>query len=128
MREIEIGKSRKVALENLGERVGIDEISILVKSILQAEELGVSIVKVLRVQSLELRDKRKDRAEEKAMKAPIKILFPLLFFIFPVQHVSFSSPSNNPWQYLAINEASTIPSCALCDLPDLRKSVSGYII
>jgi len=84
LREIEIGSSRKIALENLAERLDIEAMSMLVKSIIQAEELGVSIVKILRVQSVELREKRKDYAEEQAMKAPIKILFPLLLFIFPV--------------------------------------------
>jgi len=82
--EIEVGKSRKEALRNLANRLDIEPMHMLVKSITQAEELGVSIVKVLRLQSIELREKRKADAEEKAMKAPIKILFPLLFFIFPV--------------------------------------------
>ena len=82
--EVEVGKSRKEALINLANRLDIDPMYMLVKSITQAEELGVSIVKVLRLQSIELREKRKANAEEKAMKAPIKILFPLLFFIFPV--------------------------------------------
>ena len=84
LREIEIGNSRKVALENLASRLEIEAINMVTKSIVQAEDLGVSIVKVLRVQSIELRAKRKDGAEEQAMKAPIKILFPLLLFIFPV--------------------------------------------
>ncbi len=84
LREIEIGKTRKASLENLAHRLDVEAIYMLTKSIIQADELGVSIVKVLRVQSEELRVKRKDSAEEQAMKAPIKILFPLLFFIFPV--------------------------------------------
>lgn len=81
--EIRLGKTRKEALTGLKGRLEFDEIKSLINSILQAEKLGISIVQILRIKSQEEREKRKQRAEEEAMKAPIKILFPLVLFIFP---------------------------------------------
>jgi len=81
--EIRLGKTRKEGLSGVKERLGFDEMKSLINSILQAEKLGISIVQILRIKSKEEREKRKQRAEEEAMKAPIKILFPLVLFIFP---------------------------------------------
>jgi tight adherence protein C len=83
LEELRLGKTRREALIALRERLDLDEIKALVSSLLQAEKLGISIVQILRVKSQEEREKRKQRAEEAAMKAPIKILFPLVLFIFP---------------------------------------------
>lgn len=81
--EIRLGKTRKEALTGVKERLEFDEMKSLINSILQAEKLGISMVQILRIKSQEERSKRKQRAEEEAMKAPIKILFPLVLFIFP---------------------------------------------
>lgn len=81
--EIRLGKTRKEALTEIKERLDFDEMKALINSILQAEKLGISIVQILRIKTHEEREKRRQRAEEAAMKAPIKILFPLVLFIFP---------------------------------------------
>lgn len=81
--EIRLGKTRKEALTGIKNRLQFDEMRTLINSILQGEKLGISIVQILRIKSQEEREKRKQRAEETAMKAPIKILFPLVIFIFP---------------------------------------------
>lgn len=83
LEQIRLGKTRKEGLTGVKERLAFDEIKALINSIIQAEKLGISMVQILRVKSQEEREKRKQRAEEEAMKAPIKILFPLVLFIFP---------------------------------------------
>ncbi|HHY11428.1 MAG TPA: type II secretion system F family protein [Firmicutes bacterium] len=83
LREIQLGKNRKEALRDMADRVGIEELSFLVNAVLQAEQLGVGMAQVLHIQSDLLRDKRQQHIEEQAMKAPVKMLFPLIFFIFP---------------------------------------------
>jgi pilus assembly protein TadC len=93
LEEIRLGKTRKEALSGIKERLEFDEIKSLINNILQAEKLGISIVQVLRVKSAEERDKRKQRAEEAAMKAPIKILFPLVLFIFPSIFIVLLGPA-----------------------------------
>lgn len=93
LEEIRLGKTRREALTGIKERLGFDEIKSLINNILQAEKLGISIVSVLRIKSTEERDKRKQRAEEAAMKAPIKILFPLVIFIFPSIFIVLLGPA-----------------------------------
>ncbi|MTI68387.1 MAG: type II secretion system F family protein [Firmicutes bacterium] len=83
LNEMRIGKSRREALRDMSERCKVSDLTTLVGSLIQADELGVGVSKVLRVQSVQMREKRRQRAQEKAMKAPVKILFPLIFFIFP---------------------------------------------
>lgn len=83
LEEIRLGKTRREALNGVKERLDFDELTSLINSIQQAEKLGMSFVQIFRIKSVEERDKRKQRAEEAAMKAPIKILFPLVLFIFP---------------------------------------------
>lgn len=83
LQEINIGKHRREALRDMADRVAIDDLTTFLASIIQAEQLGVSIANVLRVQSAQLRANRRMRAEEKAQQAPVKILIPLLLFIFP---------------------------------------------
>lgn len=71
-----MGIQRKIALKNMSERCDVREISMLVTSLIQADELGVSLGKVLRIESSNLREQRKQLAREKALKAPVKMLFP----------------------------------------------------
>jgi tight adherence protein C len=84
LEEIMVGKSRKEALKDVGRRTGVEDLQLFINNIIQAEQLGVSIAKVIQVQSDQLRVLRRQRVEEQAMKVPIKMLFPLIFFIFPI--------------------------------------------
>lgn len=93
LEEIRLGKTRKEALTGVKERLGFDELKSLINSILQAEKLGISMVQIFRVKSQEEREKRRQRAEEEAMKAPIKILFPLVLFIFPSLFIVILGPA-----------------------------------
>lgn len=93
LEEMRLGKTRREALSGIRDRLMIDEIRALISSIIQAEKLGIGMVQVLRVQSAEVRDQRKQRAEEEAMKAPIKMLFPLVFFIFPSLFIVLLGPA-----------------------------------
>lgn len=83
LEEMRLGKTRKEALSGVKDRLESDEIKSLINNVLQAEKLGISVVQIFRIKSQEEREKRRQRAEEEAMKAPIKILFPLVLFIFP---------------------------------------------
>lgn len=93
LEEIRLGKTRREALAAIRDRLDVDEVKSFISSILQAEKLGVGMVKVLRVQSSEVREQRKQRAEEAAMKAPIKMLFPLVLFIFPSLFIVILGPA-----------------------------------
>jgi len=93
LEEIRLGKTRKEALLGVRERLALDEIRVFVSSILQAEKLGIGMVQVMRVLSHEVREQRKQRAEEAAMKAPIKMLFPLVLFIFPSLFIVLLGPA-----------------------------------
>jgi tight adherence protein C len=83
LRDVAMGKMRREAMHELDERIGVEELSSFINSVIQAEQLGVGIAQVLRVQSDQLRTKRRQRAEQSAHEAPIKMLFPLVLFIFP---------------------------------------------
>lgn len=91
--EISMGKSRKDALIDLKNRLEISDVTSFVNSMVQAEQLGVGISKVLKVEAGEFRRKRRQRAEEQAMKAPVKLLIPLVFFIFPTIFVILLGPA-----------------------------------
>ncbi len=93
LREIRVGKPRRDALRELSERLKIDDITSLVSAIIQADQLGVGISNILRLQAEQVRTKRRQQAEESAMKAPIKMLFPLIFFIFPTLFVVLLGPA-----------------------------------
>ena len=93
LQEIRIGVSRKDALRALAERCNVQDVSLFTSALIQADQLGVSIAKVLRIQSVDMREKRKQRAEEQGMKAPIKMLFPLVFFIFPALLIVLLGPA-----------------------------------
>lgn len=83
LQEMQIGVSRADAFRHLGDRTDVPELNGFVLSMIQADLFGVSIANVLRAQSRELRQKRRQRAEEIAQKIPLKLLFPTIFFVLP---------------------------------------------
>jgi tight adherence protein C len=83
IREVQLGKLRKDALRDMAERVGLPEMTSFVAAVVQSEQLGVSMSKVLRIQADQMRMKRRQYAEEEAHKAPLKMLIPMAFLIFP---------------------------------------------
>ena len=83
IREVQLGKTRREALRVMADRMGIPEMTSFVAAIIQSETLGVSMAKVLRIQSDQMRMKRRQRAEEAAHQAPIKMLIPMIVFTFP---------------------------------------------
>jgi tight adherence protein C len=91
-REIQIGLSRRVALKNMAVRVDLAELRSVTNSLIQADELGVSIGAILRIQSDQMRSRRFDRAEKLANEAPVKMLGPLMLFIFPAVFVILLGP------------------------------------
>ena len=90
--EIQIGKSRGEAFSSLGARTTIPEVKNFVSALVQADRLGLPIANVLREQSKQMRLVRRQRAEEKAQKVPVKILFPMLLFIFPALFIVIIGP------------------------------------
>lgn len=93
LQETQLGRSRRDAWRNLAERTNIPEVNSFVLAVLQADVFGVSIGKVLRVQAEEMRTKRRQRAEEIAMKAPVKVVFPLVLCIFPALLIVILGPA-----------------------------------
>jgi tight adherence protein C len=91
--EMRIGESRSDALKKLALRAGTPEVSSFVRSIVQADQLGTSLGRILRVQATDTRNKRQSAAEERAMKAPIKMLFPTVAFIFPAMFIVILGPA-----------------------------------
>jgi len=93
LREMQLGKTRREALRDLAERVDLPELTSFVAAVIQAEQLGVGLTKVLRIQADGMRLKRRQRAEEEARKAPIKMLFPLAFLIMPALFIVLLGPA-----------------------------------
>ena len=91
--EMRIGESRHDALKKLSDRAATPEISSFTRAIIQADTLGISLGRLLRVQAAESRLKRQAAAEEKAMKSPIKMLFPTVIFIFPAMFIVILGPA-----------------------------------
>jgi tight adherence protein C len=91
--EIQVGRSRREALRDMTTRVGVTALTTFVGAIIQADQLGVSISKVLQVQSEQLRIERRQRAEAMANKAPVKMLFPLVGCIFPAMFIVILGPA-----------------------------------
>ncbi|MDX6477036.1 MAG: tight adherence protein [Gaiellaceae bacterium] len=91
--EIRMGESRQTALRNMASRIGAPELSSFVRAVVQADQLGISLGRILRVQATDTRLRRQAAAEEKAMKAPIKMLFPTVLFIFPALFVVLLGPA-----------------------------------
>ena len=91
--EIRIGESRQDALKKLAERTGAPEVASFTRAIIQADQLGISLGRILRVQAADSRLKRQAVAEERAMKSPIKMLFPTVLFIFPAMFLVILGPA-----------------------------------
>ncbi len=83
LREVAMGKLRREALTEMAERINVEDLTSFVNGVIQAEQLGVGIVQVLRVQADQMRTRRRQRVEQMAHEAPIKMIFPLVLFIFP---------------------------------------------
>jgi len=93
LRDIGLGKMRREALRELGVRTGVPDLVSFVNAVIQAEQMGSSVGAVLRVQAEQLRMRRRQRAEEQAYKAPVKMLFPLVLFIFPTLFIVILGPA-----------------------------------
>ena len=91
--EMRVGEARQDALKRLAERVPAPELGAFVRAVIQAEQLGISLGRILRVQAADSRLRRQAAAEERAMKAPIKMLFPTALFIFPAMFVAILGPA-----------------------------------
>ena len=93
LQEIKIGKARKDAMYQMAERIGVTDFRSFISAVIQADQLGSSLGRVLRIQSEQIRNNRKQRIQEKAMKAPIKMLIPMVVFIFPVIFIVLLGPT-----------------------------------
>jgi tight adherence protein C len=93
IREVQLGKVRRDALKDMADRLGIAEMTSFVAAIIQSEQLGVSLAKVLRIQSDQMRVKRRQRAEEQAHKAPVKMIIPMALLIFPSIMIIILTPA-----------------------------------
>jgi tight adherence protein C len=91
--EMRIGETRQEALKKLAERVNVDELTGVVHALVQADQLGSPLAKILRVQAAEARARRQAAAEERAMKAPVKMILPTAFFIFPAMFLVILGPA-----------------------------------
>ncbi|MBS1967474.1 MAG: type II secretion system F family protein [Chloroflexi bacterium SZAS-1] len=88
-----LGRARRDALKEMAQRTGVEDVQTFTAAIIQAEQLGVSIGKILRIQSDQMRIRRRQRAEEAAHKAPIKMLIPMAFLIFPSLFIVILGPA-----------------------------------
>ncbi len=93
IREIQLGKARRDAMRDMADRIGISEMTSFVAAIIQSEILGVSLAKVLRIQSDQMRVRRRQLAEEQAHQAPVKMILPLAFLIFPSIFIILLTPA-----------------------------------
>lgn len=93
LQDMQVGRSRRESYLSLAERTNVPELRSFVQAVIQADTYGIAISRVLRVQAKVMRVKRRQRAEEKAMKLPVMVLFPLLLFIFPVLFIAILGPA-----------------------------------
>lgn len=93
LQEINMGKQRREALRDMSQRVNVNDVTVFLGAIIQAGQLGIRIANVLRLQSVQVRANRRIRAEEKAQQAPIKILIPLVLFVFPAVLIVLMGPA-----------------------------------
>ncbi|WP_174842811.1 type II secretion system F family protein [Candidatus Oscillochloris fontis] len=91
--DIRLGRTRREALKDLAVRSGVEDVQTFTAAVIQADQLGVSMSKILRLQSDQMRQRRRQRAEESAQQAPIKMLFPMVFLIFPALFVVILGPA-----------------------------------
>ncbi|NNJ10486.1 type II secretion system F family protein [Chloroflexales bacterium ZM16-3] len=91
--DIRLGRTRREALKDVAVRTGVEDVQTFTAAVIQADQLGVSMSKILRLQSDQMRVRRRQRAEEAAQKAPIKMLFPMVFLIFPALFVVILGPA-----------------------------------
>lgn len=91
--EIKVGKARKDAMYQMADRIGVQDFRSFISAVIQADQLGVSLGRVLRIQSEQIRLNRRQRIQEKAMKAPIKMLIPMVVFIFPAIFIVLLGPT-----------------------------------
>ncbi|MEZ4673549.1 MAG: type II secretion system F family protein [Caldilineaceae bacterium] len=103
IRELRVGLSRAEALHNLVERTGVSDVASFVAVLIQADRLGIAIKNVLHTQAVQMRLRRRQRAEESAAKAPLRMMFPMVFFIFPAMFAVILGPSgSSPHEYVSI--------------------------
>ncbi|MCD4686387.1 MAG: type II secretion system F family protein, partial [Anaerolineae bacterium] len=93
LQEIQLGKRRSEALRDMSRRMGVADITSFIAALIQAEQLGVSVAKILRIQSDQMRVKRRQRAQEKAQQAPVKMVIPMVLLIFPSIWIVLLGPS-----------------------------------
>lgn len=93
LQDIQVGRSRKDAYLAMSERIDVPDVRSFIRAVVQADAYGVAIAGVLKAQARDMRVKRKQRAEEHAMKMPVKMLFPLIFFILPTLFVVVLGPT-----------------------------------
>lgn len=93
IQEMRLGKIRREALRDMADRLGISEMTSFVAAVIQSEQLGVSMAKVLRIQSDQMRVRRRQLAEEEAHKAPVKMLIPMALLIFPSLMITLMTPA-----------------------------------
>lgn len=93
IQEVQLGKVRRVAMKDMADRIGLTEMTSFVAAVIQSEQLGVSLAKVLRIQADQMRTRRRQLAEEEAHKAPIKMLIPMGLLIFPSLMIVLLTPA-----------------------------------
>lgn len=93
LQDISVGRSRRAAYSDLAERTGAPDLRRFMRAVIQADAYGVAVADTLRTQAGEMRLKRRQRAEEKAMQIPVKVIFPLMFFILPVLFIVLMGPA-----------------------------------
>jgi len=93
LREIQLGKMRRDALRDMSNRMDVPDVTAFIAAIIQADQLGVSMSKILRVQADQMRVKRRQKAQEKAHQAPVKMMLPMVFLIFPSLWIVLLGPS-----------------------------------
>ena len=138
--EVRIGKARRDALREMVARTKVPALTNFISAIIQAEQLGVAIARVLEVQSEQLRIERRQRAEEMAAKAPIKMLFPLVGCIFPSMFIVILGPAiilivhnleqrlREPWTRTAPGEAPPSGARLVCDGSATAPSVCERVV
>jgi tight adherence protein C len=93
LHDVALGKLRRDALREVADRTGVPDLTSFINAVIQAETMGTSIAAVLRVQADQMRIKRRQRAEQEAQAAPIKMMFPLVLFIFPTMFIVILGPA-----------------------------------